>query len=262
MKSISKRTNSKTVVVKHIPSKFIGYDVKELSFRPLTLGELKYLNTKNLSEESLVQVYNDACINFDLLDLSYYDLNYVISYITLFTKPDQKWNWENKCDKCNQSIYTELKSSNFLDFADIKIKALPICATVNEIDYEFGLNTVQNNFDYLNNDNEEYENNILAMALIVKNMTLEEAYKNLNAIDDREEMEFLEHIEKLLVHGKPTKKVLCNNLVKDNEGNDTKETCGHTNTFEMESLEVAHLKPFRINEKSFDSRIVFGKRSK
>lgn len=254
MKVVNKRTDSKVVVIRDLPSDFKGYSVSYLECRPLTLGEMKYIQSKDIPEKSVIEIYNNTCLNFDLNELSYHDLKYLISYITLFTKPDQKWTWKEKCKniKCRSDVSLTLSSQNFLDFEDLKISDLPVCTTINGIDFEFGIFTVKNHYEYyeyLENEDLKYDSNLLGMALTVKNMSVETAYKNLSDITDSEDIELVAHIEKLLVHGTPYKKIIC-------------EKCETENTFELSSLEVAHLIPFRNNEKSLDSRIVFGKRFK
>ena len=68
MKQITKRTDSSVLTLKTLPSRFVGYDVSYLQCRALNLGEIKYLQSTDLPDESIIEVYNDVLLNFDIYD--------------------------------------------------------------------------------------------------------------------------------------------------------------------------------------------------
>lgn len=245
--------SSEVLIVDVLPSKFLPYDINKLEVRSFTLGELKYLGSGDLSDESLVEVFKNCIINYDIYKLSWSDFLFLATHISLFTIPSQKWTLRNLyChnEECGKLIDKTLTKETFLEFEDLGFSDYPINAKINGYDLEFGVLTVQSHLNFIKNPPKLSDHliSIYSLAGMVINKSIEEAFKILESTNDPIEIEMLTKIDKLLYHDVKPIKLTCDNCKKEYE-----YTVG---------LEVSTLSPFRENEKSIDSRITFGKKSK
>jgi len=246
MQTVSK-ADSKILTIKEVPSKFIPYDISYIQFKALSIGQLKTINSPNLPDAELISIYNDACLNFDILDLSYQDLLFCSAYLALFTDPTQYWSLTITCNSCKHEFSHRIDSRNFLEFHDIEDIKLPLYITVNKQELELSIFTVRDWLEYFKEEYDNHDQDFLTYAFLIKNLKIADSYKAIYDIVDQRDLELLTHIEKKLFHGIKNPMIACPECTKKSEYN--------------VELAVSTLKPFRKSEESFDDRIVFEPRN-
>ena len=254
MKPVSSKTSSEVIVVdvKDLPSKGLPYSVKTIELRCLTLGELKYLSSSGLSEESLVEVYKKAIHNIDVNELSWTDFLFLSTHISLFTIDSQKWTITEICQnrECGELFKNTINRETFFEFDDLNIPDYPINVVIKGKELSFGIITVKSHMEYGEKikDIEPHLQSVYSMAGMVLNMDTNEAFEFLKEINDPTDIELLQVIDEKLYHGVKPLKLKCTE-------------CGIESSYSVD-LEVSTITPFRENQRFITDRINFGKRFK
>ena len=250
MRKPNAQTDTNIITIKDYPSGMVAYDVSNIQSRSFTVGDIRYLMSKGLDHESVVEKYNEACINFEVFKLSLLDYFFHATNVTLFSNPQQQWIWSPRCTKCKRPMSITIMYSNFFEFNEVNLDGYPLWVTINGKELEIGFFTVRNWLDIKDVKYVEYDKELLTIALMVKNMEVEEAYQFIKNIVNLEDLQLLSHCEKLLgSHGLKPKELKCEYT-----------ECGHTDTYDTE-LAVSDVTPFRQPPEIIKSRIVFGKRN-
>ena len=249
MKKLNSHTDSNVLVIKDYPSKMVAYDVPNIQSKSFTVGDIRYLMSKGLDTESVITKYSDACLNFDIFQLSLLDYFFHATNVTLFSNPNQSWVWSPKCKHCDEPIPTTITYKNFFEFNDVDLQGYPLFVTINGIELKMGFFTVRNWLDLKNPIYKDYDIQLLSIAFMVKNMELEAAYAFIKGIVNLDDLHLLEQCEILLgSHGLKPKELTCQN-----------PKCKLVAFYETE-LAVSDVTPFRQQPDVIKSRIVFGQR--
>lgn len=253
MKSAPKKAQG--LIISELPSRFLPYSVSYLEARSFTFDEMLYLTSSKLPEEAIAELYSQVLTNIDVFDeLSYSDFLFVVTNISLFTKPNQRWRWKIPCPKCSHINIVEKSGKNFWTFEDLELPDYPIIAeNLGGKDLQFGVLTVRNALKFkkllANGEIKPHQKRIASAALTVLNMEYEEAFNHLKKLSVEEDILLLTEIDEILYHGVKAEKFTC-----------TSEKCNNTFSKKV-GLEVPILIPFRDVESSIKSRIRYGNQS-
>lgn len=240
---------SKVHVIGILPSMFKPYDFNKIEIRDFTFEELLYLGSENLPEESLINIYKEAILNVDVMNLSWPDFKFLMTHISLLTKPEQQWQWNLICHFCENQFQKIIDGKNFYEFKDLDIPDYPIRATIQDKELEFGVLTVENHLKYEKESDDIPEPllPIYALSLLVKNIPQKEAFELFKTITDEEDIDTLNEIDTLLDHDVKPMELECPH-------------CKEKDFYKV-GLEVSTITPFCESRIPSRSRISFGKRS-
>ena len=248
------------VVESHeIPSKFIPYDANSLEVRAFNLGELYYLTSDGLTDQALVELYDNVISKVSVYDLSWSDFLLLASHISLFTNPDNQWKWTVGCKTpatentpaCKKAFDVTLDRTKFFEFEDLDLPDYPLYATIKGKELEFGVHTVRDHLEYIETVGDivkkygETASSLWLSAFYIKNMEHEEAFGFIRTINNPNDIDSLREIDNLLYHDVKPIELTCPH-------------CNQTHKYEL-GLEVALLRPFREQATVRTSGITFGK---
>lgn len=238
---------SENSIVRIMPSQFKPYDVDFFEIRSFSIEELKYLNTENLSEEKLVEIYRNNVENFDVMKMSWTDFLFLCAHITLFTDPSTEWDWPVICHFCGKISENKLNSKRFFEFHDMEAPDYPITYTIDGKEFVFGITTVQDHLKWMEGrgDIDPVLIGVYSISYMVKNMPQEEAYKLLLQVRNKEHQEALKIIDEQLQHDTEPLKLTCKHCKKEGSYSVV--------------LEVTSLRPFRVPKGFAQLGILFGK---
>lgn len=236
--------------ITEIPSKFLTYNVKEFNLRALTLGEMTYLGSKNLTKKEIGEIASKCLLNYDFNKLILQDAKFVLSYLGLFTDPNRSFSYINTCKECGAKISKVINSSNFFESEDIEFD-YPLDVKFGDRTFTFGFYTYEDSIWIDELDTSKYNEIILFPSLMLrqidnKDLTREQAYEELsNLVDPDAEDILTELISILKLKFKPLQ-LTC-------------KKCGHKDSYEVD-LEVSTLLPFQDSNRNVRDRIVGRKR--
>jgi hypothetical protein len=240
------KKNCEVWTITDLPSKFKGYPVDKIEIRSFTLGELKYLSSEGLSDSQIIDTYREAIRNIDPAELSYPDLLFIASHISVVTSEAQEWSVETICKECGQSFTDRIGKDKFFSFEELKIPTFPLVVELNGVECHFDLPRVKDREPIAKacKDVEEMYHGLVGLAHIIRNLDTGDAYDLLKSITDLEEIALLEEIQTQLFHGVLPVKLLCSHCQKEAE-------------YSVE-LEVSTVKPFREHGHTLADRIKYG----
>ena len=249
------------IEVKDLPSRFKCYpEGTEISYEPITLGELDALNSGSINIQRGMDFLINAihCNTLDPKDLAYFDVIYIGVLRKLHAFGNVKGTIAKRCPSCGNIVkhefdYTEIE---FIEIAD-DIE-FPVTATINGVDLEFGLITYS---EFLQIDPKDGIPGVYAR--MVKNKSYEEALEVIKSAYG-EDIQVVKAIEHFLTYGIKPFIETCQHEVpkkeKDKKGNEKEvlRECGTQVAMEVQT-------PFEVvfpDNRSFDTykaKIHFGR---
>jgi hypothetical protein len=242
---------------KDLPSTGLAYpDGTYFTYRTYLFGEVQKLSaSKNLKYEDILRTaLSGIRSNIDVQDLTIPDAMYlsIARKISTLGSNDVQIKYMCKSDKCDHINDLVFSQAN-IEFNELKVPEMPITAEINGKSLEFDCLRVRDLFE-ISSDNfkKKYpsinpKERVSTVAKSIRNIKFDEVYEFLSVLNDPDDMETLEDIDKLLAHDIKSLKHSC-----------TK--CGHENDVALEGREIL-IRPFRTGEKSTKNKIHFGKKS-
>lgn len=233
-----------TIEVTQLPSNFIAYPKGvKIHYKPYVFGEVKKFNQSNLSKLDTYQMAMSGVevTGMPLDALTFPDVIYIALLRKISSLGDTSFSLSYHCSSCHKLNTVNIDHKN-VGFTDMEVKELPIVATLeNGTELEFGLFTY-GNYKTLTNLN-KIDDDMYAMALTVKNMSTEEAYKTIyNA--SLKDGAILDYVDRLQYHNIAPLDLKC-------------KECAHPNKVRLTGGDVL-VGPFRESSGDVESRVRFG----
>lgn len=240
------------LTLKEIPSKFLTYKVKEFKLRALTLGEMLYLSSEEISPRELGDLINKCLLNYEFNDLIMADAKFMAAYLGFFTDSTRMYSFKSTCKSCGEPVSKTVSAENFFESEDIDFD-YPLDFESNGHKYTFGFFTYGDQvwLEELE-DKSKYNDLILYPSLYLrqlddKDLTRQEAYDALYSLDDPQSLELTAEIMSILKLKFKDVEIKC-------------KKCGKTHSYPVD-LEVSTLIPFQNYKGSVRDRIKGRKRS-
>lgn len=253
-----------------LPSRGVSYppDVK-ISYKTYSFGDVKKSSLSVLSHEKTLEASLQGIL-VEGMDKDQLTINDAF-YIALMRKLSSFGTGIQfkvpyvcrSCKKPSEHIF-RVMDINFKDL-NSSITSMPITIENLGCDdngeggktVEFGLMTVKDYRKIHSKDMKEYFNKIDSTALyaiLVRNMSFEEAYEFISGLTDLDSIEILDDLDKLLDHSvKPLKATCIREVTEDGKT----APCGTENYIRLEGIE-ALLRPFRESGRTNKHKIRFG----
>jgi len=250
--------------IRTLPSKFIPYKKKSLSYRPLTFSEIERLNQVGMTELDYVELIRPA-IDFDVDELSYNDFLWVLLFVTAQTTPNKVWSHNLECPRCKETNTVCFKPLE-VDFHDMGVPNLPAYIKVNDKDeIEFDVFRVKDLRTIMEHGKGKDFHKAVLACMIRNIKDYERAYEIVCGIEDIEVGQAILSVEKAMQHGMKKKMAVCNNpditqiLLEDSqkEGDGKPVPCEYQFSYRVD-LGVVDLLPFRKLEEIDRNRVRFG----
>lgn len=249
-----------TLDISKLPSRGVPYpkDAK-LKYRTYSFGEVQKSSISNMTALETVKTALSGIetSGFDKHLLTLFDILYIGVLRKVSSMSDLKFEMPYVCRTCNKttkSIFTH----NDIEFKDMEsiVTELPLIVEINNREVHFSPMTVK---DFMALHGGRYSkylkdghvDKLAVHTLMIRNMEFADAYKFLEGINDPEDIEMLQEVDKILLHDLKPLKAKCT------EKDDSGEVCGSENSLKLEGRE-ALLQPFRGRAESRRAKIRFG----
>lgn len=249
------------VQVTQLPSGFKGYPKgTQISYRPITLGELEALNSDEMDATRAVAMLLKSihCTTLNAEDLYYWDIMYIGIQRKLMAFGNTKGTIYNICPKCGKMVSKSFEYTE-LTFKELQAPDLPMRMTVSGKELEFKPLTMK---QFLQIEVEQGELGVYAR--MIANLEFEEAYKLVkNAIGV--DIKKLRFADQQLDYGIKPFKVKCPNPITiDNPNFDEKQGHSEQNPKQIvqlcnEEVVLEVRSPFEVvfPEDEFDGNLEF-----
>lgn len=240
------------LTLKEVPSKFLAYKVKEFKLRALTLGEMLYLSSDDISPRDLGDLLSKCLLNYNFYDLIMADAKFVSAYLGFFTDSSRMYSFKSTCKKCRELVSKTVSAENFFESEDLDFD-YPLDFESNGHKYTFGFFTYGDQvwIDELE-DKSKYNEMTLYPSLYLrqlddKDLSRQEAYEALYSLQDPQALDLIGEVMSILKLKFKDIKITC-------------KKCGETHSYPVD-LEVSTLVPFQNNKGSVRDRIKGRKKS-